>query len=328
MRRPEISLNRQFCHREQESPTGGHFGLLRCKAGGITQKASPWSLRWFQKCLLLIILLWGVMFSAVAQQTTLPQRYRQSSVHSGLGIVRYQDRATSPLVYSGLYLNMGLGQHFIRPNRETSVQLSLGGGAAISNATAQALNNVNSSYLLNGQFGLGYLHKLPFYMGEAWKTMLGARLDGFGDLRINRSHNNNALGYDVIANFMLSGKIQYDWHRVTKKRARNKTHQFYMQVNAGLLNFNYRPGYNYKNSTVTTGDDYGEQTKDPVASYKLKMNGYRYQVEVGVVNSVFFGYNTKIAFEWDGMYAPGRFEPFGLTIHQLKYTLYLNKFRR
>ncbi len=240
-----------------------------------------------------------------------------SIIQLGLGLAQFQDKATSPLIYSGLHINTGLGRSWMLKNaNELNAMLNVGFSLIATNPPLQIISTVNNAYAVNGQVSLGYLHTLIGNSQSKFIVKAGAKADSWLDFRINTNHMNNTLGYDIIANLMASGKAVYTYQRKNKQKA------IFATMHIGVINLNNRPGYNYSTTVPLISD---EHTKDEQLNRKWKMNGTRLQTEIGIVSNKFKGYSQAYSYVFEGIKAPGRFEPFGFATHHIKYTLYLKR---
>lgn len=257
-----------------------------------------------------------------------PKRYNQTALEVGLGYFRMQDRATSPLIYNGPGISVGGGQHFITARSETRVHILAGAATQVSDAPEMRLNTAHNAYFLIGQLSAQHLRVIPAFKNNRWQLWTGAKAAVLGDLRINNSLMNHALGFELFGNLFGSAKVQYNLPRPSRKERYPLLWQFFAQTHIGILNFNYRPGYNYLSSKATIGTQSSKAPSDPATSYALSLNGFRAQFEIGVIRSKFAGFQGQLSYAWDGLYAPGRYEAFGLVTHTIKYTLLLNKLRK
>lgn len=255
--------------------------------------------------------------------------YANTQLSAAAGLIQYQDLATSPLVYSGFHVDFGFGKLYRNAKRDFEMQYGIGGGLLASNAPEQVLSASSAAYQINAKMDFAYMFSLLFNDSEKWRVNVGPKMDFMLQYRINPSLQNAAIGIDGFMNLMVATKVEYHWNTVSKKKAIERSKMVYARFNAGLLNFNVRPGYNYLSSKPVIGDlQVDDYQKDERSTAALTMNGYRYQAEVGMSISRKNSRSNQVAYVFDGIYAPGRFEPLGTMFHQIKYTLNLQKIKK
>lgn len=153
------------------------------------------------------------------------------------------------------------------------------------------------------------------------KLSLGAKLDIWSNLRLNSSHSNNQLGFDIVGTGFFTGKLQHNWESKWKKISGRSA---FLMLNIGVLNLNNRPGYNYNTNIPVISS---VNSDDPSIKRKLRANGFRFQGEIGIKSLKIFGYATQYSYMYEGILTKGKNEPFGLVAHHFKYTIFLNRIK-
>jgi hypothetical protein len=168
--------------------------------------------------------------------------------------------------------------------------------------------------------------KFSFAAGGMW-------LNTF-NFRLNQALGNNAVGIEFFSNIMASGSVKYDAsHDKSGRRyilkylyytRKPRNQHFSLQFNAGLLNWNYRPGYAYKELPELDGSKTNPLTL-VLSGFDWKLNGYRFGSELSFTRFKQNGNAVKWSYCWDVLHAPGRFEPFQMAMHRFQLSLLFNR---
>lgn len=283
-------------------------------------------LKFMKKCYLLcscLLSMYTSFSSANINESSLILK-STSSYHYGLGAASFQDKATSPLIYTGVQVKLGLGEsYFSARHHEVYWNLMLNYGFLFNNPKHTTLTSENISHLILGDAHVGFFRNIPNLSQGNWQVKVGGRIEGFGDFRINTSHFNNALGYDIVFTAAASGKASYNWTLNTKKKQYSNV--LFASAHIGVLNLNNRPGYNYLNNFPITSD---EHMKDSQIKRSWSFNGFKLNTEIGIQFASNAGYNKQISYVFEGLSAPGKYERMGYASHALKYTINLNKYKK
>lgn len=262
-----------------------------------------------------------------------PTRYFLSSYGTGNAI--YRDFATSPLFYRGplMSLQMAWQKHRSQSTREWALQTNFSPAQA-QLSDEQTYKTKSTSVFSSSSLVYSYLHQLSKLTKGKFTFAAGGMWFNTFNFRLNQSLGNNAVGMEFFSNIMASGRVTYDAsHSKSGRRyflkylyftrqPRNQRLSF--QLNAGLLNWNYRPGYAYKELPELDGSK-----TNPFAlvlsGFDWKLNGYRFGSELGFIRFKQNGNAVKWAYCWDILHAPGRFEAFQMAMHRIQFSLFFNR---
>lgn len=287
---------------------------------------------------MVILLLALTPLCSAAQNEPLVSPINQNNllISTSLSYARYRDFATSPLFYQGNGTNLYMGWQTINKNRELEVGVDFLINLAFANTPESDFYEANSQGIFSGlEATVSYLRNLQSFGNELYNFKVGGTLIGNQNMRMNSSLDNSSTGVESIVNLMLSGKVQRDISRRKESvinlpfmsfRQKPVHRTLTFQVDAGILNFNRRPSYNYayvapidriNNSMFSYVWDY----------YSWSMNGWRLRTKVA-----FTQYNSsrnghRIAYAWDAMHAPGKHAPYQMGLHRIEYTLLINNNR-
>jgi len=289
------------------------------------------------KIFLMILIVHGITLCTIHAQDAAPvdasNFYRTLSL--GLNNSKYRDFATSPLFYTGMGISVQSSWLKKSDKRERALDM----GIAYSSVSAMI---PESDYLQPStagsfiQLNLRYLRlwELKKLSNQRNNIKVGGNVLTTLNIRPNSALFNNAFGIENITNIMASGQIIRDISRkiprqlnlgLIKIKMNPRKQQFRFQLNSGLLNFNYRPGYAYS----YTDELMGLETQAWVlADYKLSVNGWRFNTELEFIRYLPNGNARSWSYVWDAAHVPGRFEPFQMAGHQIRYTYYFHTKKR
>ncbi len=254
---------------------------------------------------------------------------------SGGGYYQYRDLATSPLFYSGPGLDLSLAWHREKSKGEKTFLLATSFGIPNAQMASNTGFAVKSSAMFShSTLSYSHLHNISKWNKGKWKFWAGGNLTNSFNVRMNKSLGNNAVGIEAFVNLMASFKVGYDLSHErsgTRKilfifdREISPKKQFaHFKLNAGLLNWNYRPGYAYKEMPELDGTK-TNPFQFAFAGYDWSRNGYRLGTELSFTKFNVSGNAVQWAYLWDAIHAPGRFEPFQMAMHRIKFTLFFNR---
>jgi len=262
-----------------------------------------------------------------------PTRYFISSYGSGNSI--YRDFATSPLFYRGplFSVQMAWQSNRIKSMRQwtfltnfspTSVQL----------ADDQSYKTKAGGVFSSSSIGYNYMRPLSQLTRGKFSFAAGGMWLNTFNFRLNQALGNNAVGIEFFSNIMASGSVKYDAsHDKSGRRyilkylyytRKPRNQHFSLQFNAGLLNWNYRPGYAYKELPELDGSKTNPLTL-VLSGFDWKLNGYRFGSELSFTRFKQNGNAVKWSYCWDVLHAPGRFEPFQMAMHRFQLSLLFNR---
>lgn len=249
----------------------------------------------------------------------------------------YRDFATSPLFYSGYGLNFGLSWIKEMKQWENAFEMNLAFSYVKANAPkSNYFKTTVNAYFINAQCYDHYLRKIDKFSNDKYDVKLGGALATSLNSRINTSLQNNSLGIEALLNFMISAKATRDVSRkqekvqnwlIFKRTVYPVKRSLSFQLNAGLLNMNYRPGYAYIENGVLNGMSTNVFSYF-LTGYKWTVNGWRLGTRIEFTGFRPNGNGHKWSYLWDAASLPGRFEPFQMASHRIQYTLMFNYTKR
>jgi hypothetical protein len=155
-------------------------------------------------------------------------------------------------------------------------------------------------------------------------------MDLSGNLRVNPSLQNNAGGLEIFNTLFASARISRDVSRLEEKKTkilwlipwrripRRRTLSF--QLNAALMNNNYRNGYIYSN--------HANITNKPNIVYNYNFNAFSgYRLNTALEYSIFLsnGNAFRYSWNWDALRSGEQFNRFEMGHHafQLAFLFHL-----
>ncbi len=252
---------------------------------------------------------------------------------SSIGAVRFRDQATSPLFYNGILLNYGLGWMHSGSKHEFivmgDVNLGLLSGSAPSSSFFQTYSE---AYLFSSDLYTHYLRQLKMLSVGKFSFHAGGALRNTLNVRMNTNLGNNGAGIEDLLNLMLAARVNYDISRLKTKTVnwylftrtlQPQRRQLSLQFNAGVLNFNYRPGYAYLVDAELDG------TETNIIEYLLgghqwSLNGWRFNSSLSYTTWRSTGNGIRWSYHWDVAHAPGRYESFQYATHSIRFSLLFN----
>lgn len=271
---------------------------------------------------ILFVILSLIPMTSPAQEIT-PKEY-QPPLHQPpfrslqLGLARtssvFRDFATSPLFYRGspMQYSLAWAREANRNERRLGFRFQ-SGSYAPENKSVKTPAVAHSLYLQYSR--LWYL--------TTWKrtdVQVGGMLDLSGNLRINPSLQNNAGGLEIINTLFASARLSRDVSRRTEKSGkilwlipyhrvpRRRTLSF--QLNAALMNNNFRNGYIYSNQANITNK--------PNLVYNYSFNAFSgYRLSSALEYSLFLSNGNAIRYSWcwDALQSGEEFNRFEMGYH-------------
>lgn len=245
----------------------------------------------------------------------------------------YRDFATSPLFYTGFGLDLQAA--WLRRSEKRERLFDIGLGLNMLNAKIPESNFLqaqSSAFLIQLNASYSQLFALDRFSTDKTNIKVGGVIRTTQNFRVNPSLQNNALGLENSTNLMASGQIIRNISRNTPKELnlwvfkptlKPVKRDLRFQLNAGVLNFNYRPGYAY----AYEGEIIGTETKPlswVLSNYKWSLNGWRLGTELEFKTYLPNGNARSWSYVWDASHVPGRYENFQLASHQLRFTYYFH----
>lgn len=260
-----------------------------------------------------------------------------SQLSLGLTSPIYRDFATSPLFYrgAGIYVSSSWLKHSDR--RERKFKMGLGVNALFARVPeSDFINSGGFATLVNLNLNYQQLWKLESLSNIKNNVKVGGTVVTSQNIRLNNSLYNNALGLENISNVMASGQLTRDISRTEPKQLnlfffkptlKPVKRDLRFQLNMGILNFNYRPGYAYSYDSEMIGLETSPLSW-AFSNYKWSMNGWRLNTQIEYIEYLPNGNARSWSYIWDAAHAPGKFEAFQMASHRIQYTLYFHTKKR
>lgn len=258
---------------------------------------------------------------------------KEQHLSNGFNRPLFRDFATSPLYYSGL--GLGLSKAWLSANSkyENINEMNFNANVVFDEAPKSDFFEGRSiGAFVNLNLYSHLLLPATFVHLKNFNLMYGGAFILTQNIRINPDLGNAGAGFESLGNLMLSSKIERDISRKT-----SKTFHFWFiekdlipvsrkiafQLNIGLLNFNYRPGYafRYDKDPDVAATDY------LFSQYQLKLNGWRFGTRLDFTRYFSTGNGKQWSYHWDIVHAPGTYEAFQMASHSIRFTKIINSLK-
>lgn len=256
-----------------------------------------------------------------------------STLSLGSNTPTYRDFATSPLFYSGLGIDFQFGKLKRSEKRERYFDFAVGANVLFANIPeSDFLQAETFASLVQLNFTYAQLFALERFNSGKNNFKVGGVLRATQNVRTNASLFNNGLGLENAINLMASGQIIRDVSRKEQKQLnlwlfkptlKPVKRDVRFQLNAGVLNFNNRPGYAYSYQ----GEIIGVETEPflwAISTYETSLNGWRLNTELEFIRYLPNGNARSWSYVWDALEMPGRHESFQMANHQIKYKIFFH----
>lgn len=280
-------------------------------------------------------------YCQIQDSLNLPEVYYPSNYYSQLSVgfsnPVYRDFATSPLFYNGLGVNLTsswLKQSFIK---EQKFQVGFGFSAvAASVPKSNFIEADGSASFFNLDLYYHHLWRLESFSDTKNNLKIGGAVIISQNLRINNYLQNNAVGLENISNLMASAQLTRDISRrepkqlnllIFKPTLKPAERDLRFQLNMGVLNFNYRPGYAYSYDSEIVGTE-TNILEWALSNYKWSMNGWRLNTQIEFIKYLPNGNARSWSYIWEAAHAPGKFEAFQMASHRIQYTIFFHTNKR
>lgn len=274
--------------------------------------------------------------SLIVSNNHLPINF-YSQLSLGVTSPIYRDFATSPLFYRGVGINLSSAWLKHSEVKERIFKIDLGFITLSALVPESDLINLNgSATLVNLNLTYQRLWKLNSLSNIKNNVKVGGVVITSQNIRLNNSLFNNALGLENISNVMASAQFTRDISRKESKQLnlfffkptlKPAKRDFRFQLNVGVLNFNYRPGYAYSYDSEMIGLETSPMSW-AFSNYKWSMNGWRLNTQIEYIKYLPNGNARSLSYVWDAAHAPGKFETFQMASHRIQYTLYFHNKKR
>lgn len=269
------------------------------------------------------------------QTDTFTYSYRQFT--TGVSRPVFRDFTTSPLFYKGFGLDLQTA--WLKRSEEFERQFDIGLNFNRMSAKIPESSFIQASAVsFLGQLNIRYIQlwTLDILPKTKYNFKAGGSVQSTQNFRINNQLQNNLLGLENISNLMASGQVTRDISRdktrelnlwLLKPTLNPKKRKLRFLFNAGILNFNYRPGYAYTYDSEINGLE-----TNPVnwifSDYSWSLNGWRFSTELEYMTFLPNGNIRSWSYVWDAMNSPGRHEAFQMARHQIRYSYYFHTKKR
>ena len=241
-------------------------------------------------------------------------------LEAGTGFVQFRDPATSPLIYGGVPAQVGLGWEDRFANRTSVVHFQGIFGAL---TPVSGLQGYSSTQVLRGAYSELFEVGRPIYGLE--RLMIGARLDGAANVRINNGLMNNSFGFE--SPWHLGPQVRLQWD-VSRYRARSWSvwrlrkvwrpvdRRMYLDVSPALVQATYRNGYAY----VGQGSLLNNNAFLEEYQWRVRPMG-QWAVQWGMRTELATGNAVEWSYSWRAYSAVG-VEPLQWGEHLVSYSLW------
>lgn len=277
---------------------------------------------------LLLIGQYSLTYAQSMSENSNNENYKRP-MYIGLGVglnsSKFRDQATSPLFYEGTIPQVSFSLLKKDEKRESEFNFLYDFGSYNS-----SIGDDNYSSSIN-RFEISYskLFQLNSLSKNGFNTKVGFMANSTANIRSNPSFFNNALGYEVFINALISAKVtkdissKYKGERkflFIKYQAKEQKRDLAFRLNLGLMNNTIRNGYIYYPLFGATVND-----------IKL-FDGYEFKFFSGFRMSTRFDYTwyqknknaLQFSYLWDAYKTGSDYEVFGMSHHVLRFTLYFN----
>lgn len=286
--------------------------------------------------LLLCISLYSYSKERDSSKVKKEELLYQTLLSAGAGLGTYRDFATSPLFYAGPSAFIASGAIKRNEVREKGFELAVT-GVFSSSLTPQSdffqVFNFGTLVALNANYF--YLRKINAVKMDKTALWAGGMLQASQNIRVNPELDNSSIGVEGFMHLMAMAKLERDISRTSekeldfiifKKTLKPISRKLSFESTVGLLNFNHRPSYNYVYDSEINGTETGVLPY-LFSGYSWTMNGYRWGTKIEFSKFRKNGNGEKLAYVWDMLHAPGKFESFQMAFHRIQYTLVINSKR-
>ena len=261
--------------------------------------------------------------------------YRVSS--TGITNLLVRDFATSPLFYDGF----GTEQRITWLSRSTTREQVFEFGSGINGMFARIPKSdfiQPSTNAILAQVHLRYsrLFQLKSLSIQNYNFKWGGAFHTTQNIRINPGLFNNSMGLENSTTIMVSGQLIKDISRnqprklnlwVYKPTLKPVKRDLRFQFNAGVLNFNYRPGYAYSYDEELIGLE-TQPLAWVLSGYNWSLNGWRFNTDLEYITYLPNGNAKSWSYAWDATNMPGRHENFQMASHQIRFRYYFHTKRK
>lgn len=236
-----------------------------------------------------------------------------------------RDFATSPLTYYGTGLYFSIGKKKYNDQYEKDLRLDYFSSSLVNITNRHT--SISEIKTISALYSKQY--KIEKWSNKKWSIKVGGEFNITGNLRINSSLQNNAVGIELTPTFFGTIKATKDISNKTVKHKKIlffkykipvKTRYLSYKLNVGLINSSYRNGYAYIGQSSVLND-----TK-VFDDYQLNIfSGFR--IGSALDYTVILKNHNKIQFSylWNAYKTAGDFDQFEMAQHTFKLSYLFNK---
>lgn len=246
-------------------------------------------------------------------------------LYAGLGIGNnissFRDFATSPLFYSGTAKTVAVFVDRPSDKKDMYIQARYSAGTY----SVKGYDKLIFSQLKAASVQYAMLWKINPISSDKFNFKVGGMFDAWGDIRINKSLQNNAGGSEIFTTLFLSLKASHPvvitetkkiWFLKFRPRYRNTM----FQVNLPVMNNTFRNGYIY---TSTGGLD-GNPTPNLFKNYEFQaFSGTRLSTRLMYEQAIFNNNILRFTYDWDMLLSAKKYDQFQMGNHLFLISLVL-----
>lgn len=269
----------------------------------------------------------GLLYTTSAQDAKAERKAKRKSrpdyaiIGTGIDLLAFTDRATSPLTYSGPGAVLSLGRLRMDSTYEGAFNFHLAGGIFSTVSGSHSSASLSSSLFLS----YGRMYSLPIQLSNKWDFKIGGEINLTGNIRNNPQLLNNQFGMEYFGNLLGQAKIIRDISRKNEKtldlwlfklKFKPKSRNLGLRLNMGLVNSYVRNGYSYTGQSQIIND------YEVFDTYFFKaFSGFRLGYDLIYTRYLQNGNALKWTYTFDGMRtAPGSNE-FGIAHNMITFAL-------
>lgn len=252
-------------------------------------------------------------------------------INVGIQRLSVRDFATSPLIYKGTLISVGLGHLSTTSDREVEYGTKFGlGDVYYKREKGINVNTAATVYTLDAYYSR--LYRINSISNNKWNFKIGGLADAMMDVRLNGSFQNAGYGYEVINTLFLSGKVTYRYERENTDTVKSL---FIKRVlRPRRVDLSYRLNVPVMNNALRNGFAYiGNESINTTPLFKgyeyLWFSGLRFSSELAYTNYIHNGNRWRMSYIWHALKTDDAFNRFEMAGHTFEFSLFfhLNKNR-
>jgi hypothetical protein len=250
-----------------------------------------------------------------------PKRPLYAGLGLGNNISSFRDFATSPLFYKGTAKTISVFVDRPSDKKDMFIQARYSAGTYRYDRS----DLVTISKLKSASVRYSMLWKINPLSSDKLNIKVGGTFDAWGDLRINKGLQNNAVGAELFTTLFLSIKASHPvvitetkkfWFLKFNPNYRN----VFFQLNLPVMNNTFRNGYIY---TSTTGLD-GNPKSNLFKGYEFHaFSGLRLSTNLMYEQAIFNNNILRFTYDWDLLLSGKKYDQFQMANHIFLVSLVL-----